>query len=81
MKYTVYSTNKSSYIQPAERNVPSTALHQWEIETDYAICDKKLKLSGHISNIDQIADLLKKLLIDIRDIPLTEGDSAKCLNR
>ena len=74
MKYTVYSTKKSSYIQPSERKVPSTAIHQWEIETDYTICDKKLKLSGHISRIEQIEDLIKKLLIDIRDIPLSEGD-------
>lgn len=73
--YTIYSTAKDSFIQPKKNVLPKSAEHTWEIETDYKICSKKLKLQGHISDISQIEELLNKLLIDIRDIPLTEGDS------
>lgn len=70
--YTIYSTDKESFIQPKKNVVPKTAEHTWEIETDYKICSKKLKLQGHISDITQIEELLNKLLVDIRNIPLVE---------
>lgn len=70
--YTIYSTEKESFIQPKKNVVPKTAEHTWEIETDYKICSKKLKLQGHISDITQIEELLNKLLVDIRNIPLVE---------
>lgn len=71
--YTIYSTDKESFIQPKKNIVPKSAEHTWEIETDYKICSKKLKLQGHISDITQIEELLNKLLVDIRNIPLVEG--------
>lgn len=70
--YTIYSTDKESFIQPKKNVVPKTAEHTWEIESDYKICSKKLKLQGHISDITQIEELLNKLLVDIRNIPLVE---------
>jgi hypothetical protein len=74
-KFIIYSTKEDTFIQPAGRKIPKAAVHKWEIECEYQLCNKRLKLQGHISNIDQIEELLNKLLIDIRDIPLTEGDS------
>lgn len=70
--YTIYSTDKESFIQPKKNVVPKTAERTWEIESDYKICSKKLKLQGHISDISQIEELLNKLLVDIRNIPLVE---------
>lgn len=70
--YTIYSTDKESFIQPKKNVVPKSAEHTWEIGTDYKICSKKLKLQGHISDITQIEELLNKLLVDIRNIPLVE---------
>ena len=70
--YTIYSTEKESFIQPKKNVVPKTAEHTWEIDTNYKICSKKLKLQGHISDISQITELLNKLLVDIRNIPLVE---------
>lgn len=70
--YTIYSTDKESFIQPKKNVVPKSAEHTWAIDTDYKICTKKLKLQGHISDISQIEELLNKLLVDIRNIPLVE---------
>lgn len=70
--YTVYSTKEDTFIQPAGRAVPKSAIHQWTIDCEYKLCTKRLKLQGHISDISQIEELLNKLLVDIRNIPLVE---------
>lgn len=66
--YTVYSTKEATYIQPTGRAVPKSAIHQWTIDCEYKLCTKRLKLQGHISSIDQIAELLQAMVLDIREM-------------
>ena len=66
--YAVYSTKEATYIQPTGRTVPKSAIHQWTIDCEYKLCTKRLKLQGHISSIDQIAELLQAMVLDIREM-------------
>ena len=72
--YTIYSTKDDTYIQPKKNKVPSKVEHMWEIDCEYPLCTKKLKLQGHISNIDQIAELIERMKLDIRDMEVPNHD-------
>lgn len=67
-KFIIYSTKEDTFIQPAGRKIPKAAIHKWEIECEYQLCNKRLKLQGHISNIDQIAELIEACMLDIRNL-------------
>lgn len=66
--FTIYTTKSGSYIVPKDKaNLPKSVIHIWEIDSPVEICNKKCKLPARVTKVDELAGIVKRLVVSVKD--------------